>query len=37
MEAERIAVVERLTGRRVRLFPGGVSTSAESSAGLFVL
>ena len=37
METELIAVVERLTGRRVRSFLSGVSTSADSSVEVFVL
>ena len=37
MEAELVAAVERLTGRKVRSFLSGVSTSAESSVEVFVL
>jgi uncharacterized protein YbcI len=37
MEADLIAAVERLTGRNVRSFLSGVSTSAESSVEVFVL
>lgn len=37
MEDELIATVERLTGRSVRLFLSGSSTSGESSVEVFVL
>jgi uncharacterized protein YbcI len=37
MEAELVAAVERLTGRRVRSFLSGISTAAESSVEVFVL
>ncbi len=37
MEDELIAVVQRLTGRRVRSFLSGISTLAESSVEVFVL
>jgi uncharacterized protein YbcI len=37
MEPELIAAVERITGREVRSFVSGVSTSADSSVELFVL
>jgi uncharacterized protein YbcI len=37
MEADLIAAVERITGRNVRSFLSGVSTSAESSVEVFVL
>lgn len=37
MEADLIAAVERITGREVRSFLSGVSTSADSSVELFVL
>ena len=37
METELIAVVERLTGRKVRSFLSGLSTSADSSVEVFVL
>jgi uncharacterized protein YbcI len=37
MEEELVAVVERLTGRSVRLFLSGSSTPGESSVEVFVL
>jgi len=37
MEPDLIAAVERITGREVRSFLSGVSTSADSSVELFVL
>ncbi len=37
MEADLIAVVERITEREVRSFLSGVSTSADSSIEVFVL
>ena len=37
METELVAAVERLTGRKVRSFLSGVSTSADSSVEVFVL
>ena len=37
MEAQLVAAVERLTGRKVRTFLSGISTSAESSVEVFVL
>lgn len=37
MEEQLVEVVERLTGRRVRMFLSGLSTLAESSVEVFVL
>jgi uncharacterized protein YbcI len=37
MEAQLVAAVERLTGRKVRTFLSGISTTAESSVEVFVL
>jgi uncharacterized protein YbcI len=37
MEPQLVAVVERLTGRKVRLFLSGISTLAESSVEVFAL
>jgi uncharacterized protein YbcI len=37
MELQLVAVVERLTGRKVRTFLSGISTLAESSVEVFVL
>lgn len=37
MEPELVVAVERITGRKVRSFLSGVSTSADSSVELFVL
>jgi len=37
METRLVAAVERLTGRSVRVFLSGVSTSAEASVEVFVL
>ena len=37
MEADLVAAVERLTGRKVRSFLSGLSTSADSSVEVFVL
>ena len=37
MESELVEVVERLTGRKVRLFLSGISTDADSSVEVFVL
>lgn len=37
METDLVAAVERITGRKVRSFLSGVSTSAESSVEVFVL
>jgi len=37
MEPQLVAAVERLTGRTVRTFLSGISTSAESSVEVFVL
>jgi uncharacterized protein YbcI len=37
MEAQLVAAVERLTGRKVRTFLSGTSTLAESSVEVFLL
>jgi len=37
MEPQLVAVVERLTGRKVRLFLSGISTLADSSIEVFAL
>ncbi len=37
MESQLVALVERLTERKVRLFLSGISTAADSSVEVFVL
>ena len=37
MEAQLVAAVERVTGRKVRTFLSGISTAAETSVEVFVL
>jgi hypothetical protein len=37
MEPHLVCVVQRLTGRTVRVFLGGTSTLADSSVKVFVL